>query len=648
MPRSRPTRGLLVLGPVALVAAAGVVYAAGGSGAPPSAAPHPSAEPWYEAAPLVVSIRQDARPGLSGALGVAQLEDLTLYDLDLSYDADAATYALGEEVWFTNTTAETLPDLVFRIYANAAPPESGPQVRFVSGACVGDARCGFSMASPSAVRVLPAAPIPPGGRLHLRLTLGGALTRIDSSRTTFLAQGMEGMKSIFGGGSGGGDYGLLAVGDGIVSFANFYAVLARRTGGGWEADEASKLGDLGSDVMANFRARLEIPARAKLAVAGVVTSEHPLAEASGAPRKEVRVAAAAIRDFALLFGDGLEVSTRDVRGVHVRSYYLTADRGAGQRVLDVACHSLEDFERRFGGYPYADYDVSEAAIVGGAGGVEFSGLVTAASMFYRPMTPPHAAGGGDAMTALLAQLGAAGLGGSSDGMLEFVVAHETAHQWWHGLVGSDSRDHPYVDEALAQYSSIVYLEDRYGRARAEKDGASNVKMNYQTMRMLGKADAPGDQPVASYTASVQYAGVIYGKAPYFYKAVREAIGDAAFFAAVRAYVAKYRFAVAPARGLVDLLAAGAEAKVRPLERRWLDEAHGDEDLGTLDLSGMLGGLMGGAGGAAGAGGLGGLGDMDQVMKMLQGAGAALPGGGAAGAPGNMDVNELMKMLGGGQ
>ena len=42
------------------------------------------------------------------------------------------------------------------------------------------------------------------------------------------------------------------------------------------------------------------------------------------------------------------------------------------------------------------------------------------------------------------------MGGMTDGMLEFVVAHEVAHQWWHGLVGSDSRDHPYVDEALAQ------------------------------------------------------------------------------------------------------------------------------------------------------------------------------------------------------
>jgi len=248
----------------------------------------------------------------------------------------------------------------------------------------------------------------------------------------------------------------------------------------------------------------------------------------------------------------------------------------------------------------------------------------------------------------MAQLG--GLApGMTDGMLEFVVAHETAHQWWHGLVGSDSRDHPYVDEALAQYSSILYLEDRYGAARAEKDGNANVKMNYQTMRMLGKPDAAADEPVAAFTTGVQYAGIIYGKAPYFFKAARAAVGDAAFFTSLKDYAARYRFKEAPARGLVDLLAAGHEGSVRPLEKHWLEETHGDQDLGTLDMSSMVGGLMGGAGGLGGLGGAGGVGDMDQVLKMLQGAASTLPGAGAGGVPGpgDPDMNELMKMFGGG-
>jgi hypothetical protein len=637
-----------VLGGLALVALGGAVYAA-------SRVTGPAGDPWYDATSLLVSLRPEARVNIAHALGVIHTEDLTFYDLDLSYDAGASRFSLGEDVWFTNTTPSPLPDLVFRVYANAAPPDGGPQVHFVSGSCVGDPRCALSMVTASALHVQLGAPLAPGGRVRLQLFFAGALTHIDSSRTNFLTQGMEGMKAIFGGGSGGGDYGLLAVGDGIVSFANFYPVLARRIGSTWETDEVSKLGDLGSDNIANFRAKIELPPHAKLAVTGVVTSDTPASDG----RREVHVAAAAIRDFALVFGDAMEASTRDVYGVHVRSYYLAADRAAGVRVLDIASHALEDFERRFGPYPYADYNVSEAAIVGGAGGVEFSGMVTAASMFYRPATTPQSSGGaasGDMIAGLMAQLGGLGGPGMTSGMLEFVVAHETAHQWWHGLVGSDSRDHPYVDEALAQYSSLLYLEDRYGAARAEKDGNANVKMNYQTMRMIGKPDAPADQPVASFTAGVQYAGVIYGKAPYFYKAVRDAIGDAAFFAAMKEYVVRYRFQEAPALALVDLFAAGREGKVRPLQRRWLEEMHGDEDLGKLDMGSMLGGLGGAGGGLGTLGGLGvggsDLGDLEQVMKMLQGAGGSLPGGaggagGAGGGGGEPDVGEILKMLGGG-
>ncbi len=201
----------LLLVPLLLIGIGGAVYAASGvagvarvarvAGLPAVVTPAPP--PWYDATPLLVSLRPEARVGLAQVLGVTQTEDLPLYDLDLSCDPAQATFALGEEVWFTNTTSAPLPDLVLRIYANASPPDSGPQVRFVSGSCLDDARCGFSMASPSAIRVQLFAPLAPRGHLHFKLALTGALTRIEASRTNFLSQGLEGMRAVFGGGSVG-------------------------------------------------------------------------------------------------------------------------------------------------------------------------------------------------------------------------------------------------------------------------------------------------------------------------------------------------------------------------------------------------------------------------------------------------------------
>jgi hypothetical protein len=559
---------------------------------------------WYAAEPLLVSLHSDARAGLEARLGVRALEELPLYDLDVSVDLAAAKFSLKEDVWLTNSGNETWSDVVLRLYANVPAERGGktPPMRLVSGTCSQGGSCSVAAETSTAIRVRPVAPVVPGGRLRVSLVLDGTLERIDGSRTSLLAQGLEGIQSIAGGTEGSGNYGLLAIGDGIASFGNFYAVLARHTEGGWERAEKSSLGDLGSDEMSNVRARLEVPFAAKVASSGVVTAEEP----AGVGRRGVRVAAAAVRDFAFVTSEEIDAVAQNVGDVVVRSYFRKTERAAGERVLGVAAASLADYGRRFGRYPYPTLSVAEAAIIGGAGGVEFSGLVTIASMLYKPTDSA------EPMSAL------------TDSMLEFVVAHEVAHQFWHGLVGSDSREHPFMDEALAQYSALIYLEDRYGKERAAHDGMLNVESNYQMMRLMGTPDAPADRPIDAFGSSIEYAGVVYGKAPYFYAALRRTMGDQAFFAALEAYVQKYSFRVAPSPALTDTLAPG-DPRIAALAAHWLRETHGDEDLGPPDLGKMLGAILGpdGAkqlgplmqalGGQGGAGGL----DLKELLKQLQ-------------------------------
>src|SRR6185369_5024472 len=120
---------------------------------------------------------------------------------------------------------------VFRIYSNAGKPPQPLQIPvfFGNGRCI-DSECTVSPDGPSIVSVRPKTPVPPGGRIKASLDLTGTLERIDASRTNLLAQGLEGLMAMIGGNSGG-SYGLLATGDGVVSLASFYPVLARRRGG---------------------------------------------------------------------------------------------------------------------------------------------------------------------------------------------------------------------------------------------------------------------------------------------------------------------------------------------------------------------------------------------------------------------------------
>ena len=572
------------------------------------------AQEWYDPEPLLASVRPSLHGELARSAGVASLADLPLYELELDVDAERRTFALDETIWLTNREDAPLSEIVLRIYANAVP--GTPPVTVESVTCVGSRACRHRAASPSALVITPAEPLAPGARVRIRLRLRAQMQLIDSSRTNTLAQGMESLASLGSGGGHGSDFGLLAVGDGIVSLANFYAVLARRENGRWIEGEASGIGDLGSDAMSHVRAVIRTAPDVRVVATGRAERARVVRG-----RRVTRVSAGMVRDFSALASRSFEVAERRVGDVTVRSWFLANERGAGERVLDVAAEALAVFERRFGAYPYVDLDVVEAPLVGGAGGVEFSGLVTVASMFYREASA--GAGSAAGLAALLG--GGAGQAQMQERMREVVVAHEVAHQWWHGLVGSDSRAHPYVDESLAQWSALLYLEERYGAARAREDADMQVKMGYQMMRLMGHADGAVDRPADAFGHPIVYAGLVYGKGPYMYPALRRAVGDRMFFAALRRYVDTYRFRQAPSRGFVDQLARGRHRqRVRAIARRWLEETHGDRDLGQLDLGplqGLLGGgglgasgppgVLGGAGGSpAGAGGAGGAGALD--------------------------------------
>lgn len=590
--------------------------------------PPSPAEPFYDPSPWMASLRPATRADLAPAARVERLDRLPRYELALSYEAATRVYTLREELWFTNTERAPMADLALRVYGNAARPTHGPSagaappVRFVRGACEGDT-CAVRQESPSVITVRPRTPIAPNGRLRVVIELQGTLPEIDSARTNILAQGMESL-SMLGAGDSGGDYGVLSTGEGIVSLANFYAVLARRVGGRWERSDNGSVGDLGSDELSNVHATVDAPAAWVVASTGVT-----LATSATGARRRTEIGAVGVRDFCVMMGQTLQIETRRVGDVEVRSFFLPNDRASGERVLDAAAGALADYERRFGAYPYADLDIVEAPLVGGAGGVEFPGLVTVASMFYHPPELTGLTGGllsmlgaGDQITQSMSQM--------LPSMLEFVTAHEVAHQYWHGLVGSDSRLHPFIDESLAQWSATMYLEDRYGAERARRDGDLNVRMNYQFMRQLGHADGAVDRPASAFDSPMRYAGIVYGKGPYVYNALREAAGDAAFFRALQRYVATWRFRTAPPTGFVDALVAEAPTqapRLRALAHRWLQETHGDDDMGQADLGSLLGGMLGG--GAASP-------DMQQALEMLgpmlQGLQGAQGGARPQGAP----------------
>ena len=597
----------------------------------PGPAPEGAAQPteWYDASELLENLRpEDRRQATTYA--PHGVDAITFYDMAVRLTPNHRFFYLREDIWYTNLTGETLSEVVLRVYANAVGDE--PRVGLLEGRCF-DRECTVEEEGRSTITARLAQPLRPNERVRIRVRLRGALTHIDPQRTGMMAQAMESQRNIQSGNIHG-DYGLLAESAGTASLGNFYAMIAARRNGDWVRSDASTMGDLGTGDISHFRAQIHAAPGSRVAVSGHVSTEETRL-GGRRPVHHVVAVSGFSRNFAIIVSNDLVFEERAVGDVTVRSWFLQADRSEGMRVLDIAAEALGIYERRFGRYPYRDLDLVEAPLVGGAGGVEFSGLVTVAKMFYP-------SGGGMGMGILGALMGGQG-GGMREAMIEFVTVHEVAHQWWHGLVGSDSRLHPFVDESLAQFSSVQYMRDRYGDDRAELEARRQVASNYHMMRMQGVEDGAVDRPVSDFGHPMAYAGLVYGKGAFAYREVQKAIGDAAFFGAVQRYVRENRFGVAPPRALFDRFATGRHRNtVRRIERRWLDQRHGDDDLGTANTGSLmadwLGGGLGGLGGGQGQNGVGGV--MDQLFRAL---GA---GGGSGGLNlGGIDLNQLLQGLG---
>lgn len=524
--------------------------------------------------------------------GSRKLADLPLYQLDLKVDLLLGTIEGTEGVILKNPSAAPLSSVVFRVYPNSAHlvAEGGRNLT-VSETKVNGRPGAAREVAPTVLEIPLDPPLPPGERVRLELGFRLVVPRLRQN------PGASGLDQLLSAGGGEG-YGILSFGEGILSLGFSYPILAAWTGQGWDTPELSGMGDPTHFESANYLVKLNLPKLAAVASSGIQLGEQPLGPGPEHPR-EVFLLAAAARHFAMQISTRYQHKTRSTGGVEIRAFVVEEQEATAEALLDQAAAAVGVYQKLFGPYPYTRLDLAQAPLQNGAGGMEYPGLVTVALSLYQPPA-------GGPMGALLGQLV------EQTRTPEFVVAHEVAHQWWHALVGSDSLRHPFLDEALANYSAVMYFESRHGGAAATQQIELELSMPYQMWRVMGGADGPVNRPLDKFQNPLEYAAIVYGKGGMFFHALRRAMGKGAFSALLRAYAERFAFREASPEDLRRLIAQKAPGKkIEALVRRWLEEAHGDEDIGVPaagDLTGWFQVL-------ARQGGLGGLGGNVQLPQL---------------------------------
>jgi Peptidase family M1 domain len=509
----------------------------------------------------------------------------TRYRITLDLDFDAHSYTGTERVRWVNREGSAASALYFHLYPNLradderagatpdpdspAPDEPRLEVTRVRAAPAGDA-LSFTLEDEGVtMRVQLRAPVPAGASTEVEISFRGGVPEIDPDDTSLPAHVVQQV------GAALHDTREVRrardtnfVSRGVMLLGAFYPVLAAREGGDWRRRVEATVGDYFFSDVADYDVTVNTPTDVALFAS---CDERSVLESS---RRSLRAfAGESLRGFALVAGRSLRAAEQAVGDLRVRSVFAAEHEKVGRRVLGFAADAARTYAARFGRLPLKTVTVTEAPFVAGVGSEEFAGMATIASAFYVDFDSPAMR----ALPELVREQRS-----SVEDSLEFASAQGVAQQWWGEAVGSDPQREPVLDEALAQWSALLYVQDVRGEERARQMQEDQLRGVYQVYRTFGGEDRSASAPARDYRNSFQFAAIVVSKGALMLVALRQLLGDARFFRALRSYYEANRLEVAELEDLRAAFVAESELLQRRMVTRtftrWLSERHGDEDI----------------------------------------------------------------------
>lgn len=227
-----------------------------------------------------------------------------------------------------------------------------------------------------------------------------------------------------------------------------------------------------------------------------------------------------VRDFSVVVNPRFGLTQRSVDGVDLRVYTETV---SGERTADLAAEALIGLSEAFGAYPWPDLVLAE---VGSGGGF---------SMEYPRMI--HLTRGKVAD--------------------RYVVYHEVAHQWFYAQLGNDQQREPWLDEGFADFAA------RWLMGIGERQ-CSSRPVDSEVFDWPADAVSGGD-----WSSCDGYFHTVFYRGTEFLNVIRAAMGDEAFFAAMRDWVVRHRYGFVTGEALLRHLQAATRVSLAPIYRAYL-------------------------------------------------------------------------------
>jgi hypothetical protein len=204
--------------------------------------------------------------------------------------------------------------------------------------------------------------------------------------------------------------------------------------------------------------------------------------------------------------------------VSIAAYYHEKSSKVWENSMDYIKNAVRTKSEWLGEYPYDVVSVVEKDMPG-ADGMEYPTITLLSS-------PP------------------------TEKILDYLINHEVGHNWFYGILASNERQHPWMDEGMNTYYDNRYTLRQYGTAGFDVSDRSNAFTAKRLPDDLSgvllqtavatKKDQPIETPAEQFS-EVNYGNIAYTKTGEWMKLLEQKMGHAAFDSMMHLYYARWKF-----------------------------------------------------------------------------------------------------------
>ncbi|RYY96021.1 MAG: M1 family peptidase [Chitinophagaceae bacterium] len=233
---------------------------------------------------------------------------------------------------------------------------------------------------------------------------------------------------------------------------------------------------------------------------------QPMLPPESSSTKTLRYLQDSVHDFAWFANPGFQVAHDTAQlaagqTVDVFVFRTGENAKAWAAATGFAKDALRFYSREVGPYPYTVLSVVQGA-ASTAGGMEYPTITV-----IDPSLPEKE--------------------------LDITIAHEIGHNWFYGILASNERDHPWMDEGLNSFYERKYSRHKYGK-----------QPQWEELLFLTQARQRRDQPISTRSemmSALNYTAVTYHKTARWLEGIEAQVGSDSLRRSMQSWYAQWRF-----------------------------------------------------------------------------------------------------------